>query len=149
MGAGTFASFREALAQARARGVPFDVAWATSLPAARPNRETRTLERWALEETRAAWERAYVGTEAARPERVLALVADLFTEEGETAPPARARLSASSTGAERSWLMRGWPRMPSTRASRSTSSRPRASRAHCVTAAPMSASLLGSHTAVT
>jgi hypothetical protein len=66
--------------------VPFDVAWARSFPAARPNRETRTLERWALEETRAAWERAYVGAEATRPERALVLVADLFTEEGETAP---------------------------------------------------------------
>jgi hypothetical protein len=84
VGAGTFSIFRAKLAEARAAGVPFDVAWRRSFP-----RSAGRGGRQALEETREGWRRAYVGEPATQPERALTLVGHLLAEgDGEReAPP--------------------------------------------------------------
>ncbi len=70
-------ALRQVLEHERQRGVGFDEAWPLAVQAARAVRVTsaeRAPWREAIDETRACWERAYVG---APPTRLEALVADV------------------------------------------------------------------------
>ena len=86
-------SFRILLSILRAAGVAFDDAWRVCLPPPRADRE-RVALRSALDETRDAWARAYLGQPAERGEVAVSILAPLLLDEEAAPVEARAVMVA-------------------------------------------------------